>query len=441
MTQAADTSFKPRGSDDAIKVTAVSKVFRIPHERRRSIYDNIAGLIRGNSFSYESMWALRNVDFSIKRGETVGVIGENGSGKSTLLKIIAGVLTPDSGTVTVKGKIAPFLELGVGFHPELSATDNVYLYGSIMGLSREQVTSKMEAIFEFAELQKFRNAKLKNFSSGMYARLAFSTAISTDPDILLIDEALSVGDEAFQKKCFDKINEFKRKGKTILFVSHGMGIVSQICERAILLDHGSMVSIGPTEKVVTAYHDLLNRKQEAALSEQHDSSRQQAVAEPVKAVSDPQARQFGPIINEPDRWGSREIEILDVRFYGKDGLEKHIFKSCEPMFVRIRYFAKTKVEKPVFGIAIHRNDGIHVTGHNTKKYGNVIDSVEGEGTVSYEIISVPMMPGTYLFTAAVYDYPCVHPYDHHHMRYDFRVIENEITDTGLIYIPCRWKYE
>ncbi|MBE0525268.1 MAG: ABC transporter ATP-binding protein, partial [Methanosarcinales archaeon] len=220
-----------REEKDAIIVEKVSKRFKIPHEKRRTVYENVTGLLKGNRYSYEEFWALRDVSFTVKRGETIGIIGENGSGKSTLLKVIAGVLYPDSGKVAVNGRIAPFLELGVGFQPELTAEDNVYLYGSIMGMNRSQIENHMDGIFEFAELERFRNARLKNFSSGMYARLAFSTAISTEPDIILIDEALSVGDEAFQSKCYDKINEFRSDGKTIVFVSHGTEVVKQLCER------------------------------------------------------------------------------------------------------------------------------------------------------------------------------------------------------------------
>ena len=240
-------------TNEAIVVNGLSKRFRIPHEKKGTFYDHLIGLVKGGSYSYEEFWALKDVSFSVGRGETFGVIGPNGCGKSTLLKVLAGVLYPDSGKVKIEGKIAPFLELGVGFHPELTAVENIRLYGAIMGLSRREIEGKREEILEFAELKRFENMKLKNFSSGMYVKLAFSTAIQTDPDILLVDEVLSVGDESFQKKCAQKIDEIRRAGKTIVFVSHALGTVKDLCERCMLLDGGQVIMMGETEQVVGEY--------------------------------------------------------------------------------------------------------------------------------------------------------------------------------------------
>lgn len=246
---------------NAIIVDNISKYYKIPHEKKRTIYENIIGIFNGDH-NYEEFCAIRKVSFTIKHGDTIGIIGENGSGKSTLLKIIAGVLYPDSGTVRVNGKIAPFLELGVGFHPELTARENVFLYGAIMGLSKKNIKEKYDYIFDFAELKKFENMKLRNFSSGMYMRLAFSTAIATNPDIFLIDEVLAVGDEAFQKKCIDKFEEFKKDEKTIVLVSHALDSVKNICKRCILLNKGKILSEGDSEKVINDYYKLLDRKQQ-----------------------------------------------------------------------------------------------------------------------------------------------------------------------------------
>ncbi|HUM81580.1 MAG TPA: ABC transporter ATP-binding protein, partial [Methanothrix sp.] len=210
---------------NAIVVDGVSKTFKIPHERKITVFEHLAGLVKGNAYTYEQFDALQDLSFSVKHGETFGVIGPNGCGKSTLLKVVAGVLYPDKGQIRLNGKVAPFLELGVGFQPELSAKDNVYLYGAIMGLTRKEIDRRYEEIMEFSELKRFESMKLRNFSSGMYVRLAFATAIQTDPDIMLVDEVLSVGDEAFQKKCGEKIEEIRREGKTIVLVSHALGTV------------------------------------------------------------------------------------------------------------------------------------------------------------------------------------------------------------------------
>ena len=242
----------------AIIVDNISKKFRIPHEKKNTVFQHIIGLVK-RQFSYEEFWALKDVSFQVNKGEAFGIIGRNGSGKSTLLKIMARVLYPDGGSVSISGKVASFLQLGVGFQPELTAGENVYVYSSILGLSRKQVDKVYDEIFDFAELKKFENMKLKQFSSGMNVRLAFSTAIYAVPDTLLLDEVLAVGDVAFQQKCRDKMNQFKTEGKTIIFVSHALDSVKELCQRSLLLNQGRIVSMGDTEKVIDRYLAMLQR--------------------------------------------------------------------------------------------------------------------------------------------------------------------------------------
>jgi len=243
----------------AIVVDNISKKFRIPHEKKNTVFQNIVGLIK-RQFSYEEFWALKDVSFEVNKGEAFGIIGRNGSGKSTLLKILASVLYADSGSVAMNGKVASFLQLGVGFQPELTASENVYIYSSILGLSRKQVNKVYDEIFDFAELKKFENMKLKSYSSGMNVRLAFSTAIYAVPDTLLIDEVLAVGDEAFRKKCRDKMNQFKTEGKTIVFVSHALDAVKELCQRTMLLNEGRIVTMGDTEKVINDYRAMVQQR-------------------------------------------------------------------------------------------------------------------------------------------------------------------------------------
>ena len=243
----------------AIIVDNVSKKFRIPHEKKRTVFQNIVGLVK-RQFSYEELWALKDVSFQVEKGEAFGIIGRNGSGKSTLLKIMARVLYPDSGSIRMNGKVASFLKLGVGFQSELTARENVYIYSSILGVGRKQVDSIYDDIFDFAELKKFENMKLKNFSSGMNMRLAFATAIHAVPDTLLIDEVFAVGDEAFKEKCREKMNQFKAEGKTIVFVSHALETVKKLCQRTMLLNEGRVVSMGDSEKVINDYLALLQQK-------------------------------------------------------------------------------------------------------------------------------------------------------------------------------------
>ena len=230
----------------AIQVEDLWKKFKIPHERRTTVLENIAGalqILEGKRFTYEEFWALKAINFSAEYGESIGVIGENGSGKSTLLKVIANILRPNRGRVKASGRIAPILELGVGFHPDLTVKENVSVYGSIMGLKNSEVKKRMGSMLELSGLERFKDAKLKNLSSGMQMRLGFSVAIETNPDIFLIDEALAVGDMEFQQKCMDKFKEFKREKKTIVLVSHALNLVKEFCEKTVFLSRGEMLSL------------------------------------------------------------------------------------------------------------------------------------------------------------------------------------------------------
>jgi lipopolysaccharide transport system ATP-binding protein len=439
MTMFQKQKIKKEGN--AIVVEHVSKVFKIPHERRRTVFENVAGLVKGNRYSYEEFWALQNISFTVKRGETLGVIGENGSGKSTLLKVIAGVLFPDRGKVTVDGKIAPFLELGVGFQPELTADDNVYIYGSIMGLNRTQIKNKINDIFEFAELEKFRNAKLKNFSSGMYARLAFSTAISTDPEIILIDEALAVGDEAFQRKCYEKINEFRRNEKTIIFVSHGLGTVKQLCERSILLSHGQIDSIGYSEKVVNDYHIGINAKEELKIKELQEkrierTEENRVNIEPMQEQKNVDTENIDQKLS--NRWGSHEIKILEVKFFDKNGTERYFFTTGETLTVQLRYYAKKPIENPTFGVAIFSSDGTYVYGSNTHVDNLSFGTVVGEGIVALTYDNLSLLTGTFLIDVAIYDTLASTTYEYIKHNYSFKV-QDSSGNEGLCKMPHNYK--
>ncbi|TMK87685.1 MAG: ABC transporter ATP-binding protein, partial [Actinobacteria bacterium] len=233
-----------------ITVEEVSKRFRLYHERNQSLK---IWMMRGRRATFEEFWALRDVSLEMEEGKTFGLIGENGSGKSTLLKCIAKILRPDSGRIGVTGKVSALLELGAGFHPELSGRENVYLNGSILGLGKRDLDRIFDDIVGFAGLERFIDTPVKNYSSGMYIRLGFSVAINVDPDILLIDEILAVGDEQFQRKCNEKFAEFKDQGKTVVIVSHALGSVRNMCDRVALLDHGRVKELGPASEVIDAY--------------------------------------------------------------------------------------------------------------------------------------------------------------------------------------------
>jgi len=241
----------------AISLNNISKKFRIPHSKKDTLLQGLIGIVK-RQYDYEEFWALRDVSFEVQKGGAFGIIGRNGSGKSTLLKVLARVLYPDSGSMVIQGHVTSFLELGVGFQPELTAEENVYIYSSILGMSRKQTRKIYDEIFEFAELKKFENMKLKNFSSGMYVRLAFSTAVHINPEILLMDEVFAVGDEQFYKKSLNKINEMRKQGVTMVLVSHSLQTIQEFCSEALLLEAGKVVSTGAPEKVVNDYLTMLS---------------------------------------------------------------------------------------------------------------------------------------------------------------------------------------
>jgi lipopolysaccharide transport system ATP-binding protein len=379
---------------DAIVIENISKHFKIPHEKKQTVYENFTGLFKGNRYGYEEFWALRNISFSVKRGETLGIIGENGSGKSTLLKVIAGVLYPDSGRVKVNGRIAPFLELGVGFQPELTAEENVRLYGSVVGMSKKQINNKIDAIFEFAELERFRNGKLKNFSSGMYMKLAFSTAVATNPDILLIDEVLAVGDEAFQEKSLNKIKEFKKEKKTIVLVSHDSNTIKNFCENAILIYKGEIAGNGISNQIVDQYHAMLSSKQKE-LSEKkvlREEIKSSAVNDETKVIDLP----------KPKRYGTMDAEIVKTELYNEMGERTTKIKSGENTIILTEIKFNKDVNAPIIGISITRQDGLNVYATNTRAVNMKFDTFKnGEKIMAKFTQCMRLNEGVYHIAPAI----------------------------------------
>lgn len=402
-------------SEDAIIVRNVSKRFRIPHDKKSTLKENVIGSVRKNR-GYDEFHALKNVSFSIKHGESIGIIGENGSGKSTLLKILAGVLYPDEGSIKVNGKIAPFLELGVGFNPELTAEDNVRLYGAIMGMSKKEMEDRFEKIFEFAELERFRNMRLKNFSSGMYARLAFATAAATDPDLLLIDEVLSVGDEAFQKKCMEKFNEFKRDEKTIVLVSHSLDLITKTCKESVLLINGNLISKGATEKVIDDYRRIIQEKKERELIGDREK---------VESVNDK----------------IREMEIKEVKLFDKNRKETYSFNCGDELIIKVKYELHKKVIDPLFQIQIFRDDGVMIHGMNTGRDGIKSGEVEKDGEFEYAIKSLSLLEGTYFANIGLVSSWGGPHYDYHLNRHKFIVNSRKADGAGIVSMDHMWKLE
>jgi ABC-type polysaccharide/polyol phosphate transport system ATPase subunit len=403
----------------AIEFEKVSKRFILHHARPRSFQELVIGAL-WRSRSREELWALNDISFEVERGEMLGIIGPNGSGKSTVLKLITRILEPTSGNITVDGKVSALIELGAGFHPDLTGRENVYLNGSILGLSQEEMDAKFKGIVEFSELERFINVSLKHYSSGMYMRLGFAIAINVEPDILLIDEVLAVGDESFQKKCLAKIEEFKQQGKTMVFVSHALETVRRLCDKAIWLEQGNIESVGSPDKVIYDYLEDLRRKEGVALDEKHRHLRYELEEQQLE-----------------NRWGSGEVEIYDVQLLGGDGKEKHVYQTGDTMRIRLYYEVKEPVSDLTFGVGIHRSDGLHIHGTNTSAQQVHYEADIGKGVVALEYKKLPLSTGTYAVSVGVWpDDKWQLPYDMHSQMYQFSVWGVE--DEGLIALPHRW---
>ncbi len=397
-------------TERAVEVREVWKGFRLYHQRLVTLRERVARLrLRGGD--YESFWALRGVSLDVTRGEMLGVIGRNGSGKTTLLRLLARLMEPDRGGVEVRGRIAALLELGAGFHPELTGIENIYLNGSLLGLTDRETRKRMAAIVDFSELEEFIDTPVKHYSSGMFMRLGFAIAAHVDPEVLLVDEVLAVGDEPYQRKCLDKIAQFRNEGRTIVLVSHDLDAVRDHCERCIWLDGGEVILDGESHEVVGAYLQEFAGPGVAATAEQRGS-----------------------------RWGSREVEITSVEFSGARGTTD-VFRTGEPFVAKICYRAHRAVKDPVFGCGIFRRDGTHVTGPNTRFHGAVIGKLGSLGVVEYRIDSLPLLEGEYDFTAVVYDRTMTKPYDHQERMHTFRVARGGTREIyGLLTIAASWEH-
>jgi ABC-type polysaccharide/polyol phosphate transport system ATPase subunit len=399
----------------AIRFENVSKRFSLHQHRPRSLQELALTLFRrGGNDQRAPFRALDDVSFEILSGETIGFIGPNGAGKSTALKLIARILEPTSGEITVNGQVRALLELGAGFHPDLTGRDNIFLNGSILGLSRAEVRQKLDQIIAFAEIGQFIDVPVKHYSSGMHVRLGFSIAVHTDPEILLVDEVLAVGDATFQQKCLEKVKRMKAQGVTIVFVSHDLGAVRNLCQRGVWLDSGRLAAEGPIEKVVDSYLYKIAGGRGNALQQQ--------------ALSD-----------QGQRWGNGQVVILRVELLDANGEERVFFETGEPVTIRIHFEAHRRIERPVFGVAIHSSDGVQINGPNTRLSGYDIPHVEGRGAIEYSVKSLSLLPGTYELTVTAYDYECILPYDHHHRMYTFIVEPGGIQEhDGHVYLPSEW---
>ncbi len=459
-----------------VRVDNVVKQYRKAAHAHRFLTLKSA-IVGGNLFKAlspsEVFTALDGVSLDIARGETLGVIGSNGAGKSTLLKMIAGTAKPTTGKVTVDGKISALIELGAGFHPEISGRENVFINGIMLGLTRREVADRFDDIVSFAELEDFIDAPVKTYSSGMYMRLGFSVAIHIDPEVLLIDEVLAVGDEAFVHKCLDKIAEFKRRGKTILLVSHGLESVRRLCDRVIWIKDGSIEASGDPPRIIDAYLEWVALKEEGELAAGYE--RRSATAEIGTAADAPGAGGQPPVgdhseaadggesasaegAGEPDgageptrsgaasneapyesgRWGSQQVLIEQVRLLDAEGAQHYVFACGDPMTIELTLQANQEVDDFAVGIGVFNTDGVLCYGTNTDIERFEAAKLHGTATVRMEIPALNLIQGTYYLDLAVHRVDG-YPYDYQRGLTRFRTT-SRIADSGIVRLPHRWSF-
>ena len=414
----------------------------------------------------ETFAALQDVSFQVAPGRTYGVIGRNGSGKSTALKLVAGITKPTSGDVMVRGRVSALIELGAGFHPEISGRENVYINGIMLGLSKRQVAERFDEIVEFAELEPFINAPVKTYSSGMYMRLGFAVAIHVDPDVLLVDEVLAVGDEGFTHKCLDKFAEFRRRGKTILLVTHSLSVVERFCDEAIWLDGGRARAHGDPKRVVDEYLAAVEKGEDQLLAT--TTARAVAAADRGAAAAAggptgpggmpntggpgaPSATGAAPGVAAPSggalqdmfkavegRWGSREVEITSVTLLKGDGQPSFVFHSGEPLDVLLKVRAHAPVHDFAFGVSLFNAEGVCCYGTNTFIEAMDPKHFDGDAEVRFAIDSLELVEGTYKIDVAVHT--CEgYPYDYHRLLYTFRV-KSRTPDVGIYRPRHHWSF-
>jgi ABC-type polysaccharide/polyol phosphate transport system ATPase subunit len=395
----------------------------------------------------ETFPALQGLSFSVPQGATYGVIGRNGSGKSTALKLVAGITKPTGGTVMVRGRISALIELGAGFHPEISGRENVFINGIMLGLTKRQITDRFDEIVDFAEMREFIDAPVKTYSSGMYMRLGFAVAIHVDPDVLLVDEVLAVGDEGFTHKCLDKFAEFRRRGKTILLVTHSLGVVERFCDEALWIDAGRARTHGDPRRVIEAYLTSVEETEERQLAT--ETAKVVAAASHVEPEPVPEPPAEGEAATGPEepadmfraiegRWGSREVEITSVDLVGPDGQPAHVFQSGEPVSVRMAVTAHRPTGDFVFGVSLFNADGVCCYGTNTYIEELEPEALEGQAEVTFSIDSLDLVDGTYKLDVAVHKRDGF-PYDYHRLLYTFRV-KSRAHDVGIYRPRHAWRF-
>ncbi|MBB2182840.1 ABC transporter ATP-binding protein [Lachnospiraceae bacterium MD1] len=430
---------------NAIEVNNVKKKFKVYYDKGRSLKEKV--LFR-NRNRYEVRWVLNGISFEVKKGEAIGLIGQNGCGKSTTLKLLTRIMYPDEGSIEMKGRVSSLIELGAGFHPDMSGRENIYTNASIFGLTKKEIDDRMKDIIEFSELEEYLDNPVRTYSSGMYMRLAFSVAINVDADILLIDEILAVGDTNFQAKCFNKLREMKSKGMTIVIVSHSLSQIEQICDRTIWIQEGLIRSEGTPRTVHPEYMDFMGQKRQEnieKLEKKNIINKSNDEKNDNKKVVDKNSSDADEVnnlskddqnISENKRWGNGKARISAIRTINSEKKHQMVFASGEAFILQIDYNVHETVKDAVFGIAIYRSDGIHCYGVNTK-----IDNLDEfdlirSGTAEIRFHDFNLLPGEYYIDVAI-ESDNGTPVDYYKQAHKVQVYSS-INDVGIVRLNHEW---
>ncbi len=402
--------------NDAIIVNQVSKKFKVHHDKSSTLKEKI---LFQNRNSHEDRWVLNNINLNIKKGECIGLIGENGSGKSTLLKLMTRIIYPSSGSIEIGGKVSSLLELGAGFHPDMSGLENIYTNASIFGLSRKEIDERIQEIIAFSELEDFIDNPVRTYSSGMYMRLAFSVAINVEADILLVDEILAVGDANFQKKCFEKMKKLKRNKNTIVIVSHDLASLQKICDKVIWIQDGEIKKIGEARKICDEYMLFMGQKEgKKNLSNDIETNRDKEISGESKDEN----------ISNNNRWGNKKVEITEVKILDANNFKKNSFETGEKIILEMFYKVNENINNPIIGVQIFTSELINCFGTHTQ-IDNIDVELKKTGKIRFIIEESRLINGRYFVDVAItdeYGVPC----DYHSKLYEI-VMYSNLNDIGI----------
>ena len=413
--------------NNAIEVRHVTKNFKVYFDKGTELKEKLLFWKRN---AYENRTVLDDISFSVKKGEAIGLVGKNGCGKSTTLKMLTKIIYPNKGEIEMKGRVSSLIELGAGFHPDMTGRENIYTNASIFGLTKKEIDARLDEIIRFSELEEFIDNPVRTYSSGMYTRLAFSVAINVDADILLIDEILAVGDANFQAKCFNKLREIKAEGTTIVIVSHSLGQIEQICDRSIWIKKGHIQMEGNPKDVHMEYLNYMNE-------ERIDRLERERTENQIREMQERKEKEEQEKRKNQKRYGSEDAKFTNIRMIDIDGKEQSTFKTGDTMILDLDYHVEKSVVDAVFGFGIFRNDGLWCYGTNTRI--DRIDNfdIEKDGNFKVTISDLNLIPGQYWCDITI-EFGEGNPVDYYKQAMKFEVVSN-VADVGVSRLPHKWE--